>query len=187
MATLELLASAPGTGKTTYCIDLFRKEILKSPAGLDSRCYFVLPNREHVSRIQNLILKKDVPGLFNVHILTLQDLTQRFLGARAGLRPGEMLRQALIRSILEDSGNTLPYFTSVRDLKGFHELLSETLQEFKAALSLNPRPRRNSLVFCGYSKTNSRPVRFFGSVSETTARRARLVISSMRSSCDREK
>ena len=60
MPKLELLASGPGTGKTTYCIDIFRKEILKSPAGLDSRAYFVLPNREHAGRIQNLILKKDV-------------------------------------------------------------------------------------------------------------------------------
>src|SRR6185436_18217211 len=114
MAKLELLASGPGTGKTTYCIDLFRQEILKSPAGLDSRCYFVLPNREHASRIQNLVLKKGVPGLFNVHILTLQDLTQRFLGAKAGLRPGEMLRQSLLRAILEDPANKLPYFEAVR-------------------------------------------------------------------------
>ena len=134
MPQLELLASGPGTGKTTYCIDLFRQEILKSPGGLDSRAYFVLPNREHVGRIQSLVLKKDVPGLFNVHILTLQDLTRRLLGAHAGLGPGEMLRQALLRGILEDPALELPYFSKVRDLTGFHRLLSETLQEFKAAL-----------------------------------------------------
>ena len=69
---LELLVSGPGTGKTTACIDLFRKQILRSPGGLDSRSYFVLPNREHAGRIQNLVLKKDIPGL--VRRVVIRDL-----------------------------------------------------------------------------------------------------------------
>jgi len=72
MASLELLVSPPGTGKTSHCIDLFRQEILqpssakasedKSRGGIDSRSFFVLPSREHAERIQNLLLKKRRPG-----------------------------------------------------------------------------------------------------------------------------
>src|SRR3989338_7088456 len=116
MAKLELLASSPGTGKTTYCIDLFRKEILKTPAGIDSRAYFVLPNREHAGRIQNLILKKDTPGLFNVHILTIQELGQRLAAGGTLPRPGESMRRLVLRSILEDLAETWGYFAAVKDL-----------------------------------------------------------------------
>ena len=121
MPKLELPASGPGTGKTTYCIDLFRKEILKSPAGLDSRAYFVLPNREHADRIQSLVLKKELPGLFNVHILTLQELAGRFLAGEAKPRPGEALRRSILRHIVEDPAMSWKYFTPVTDLPGFFE------------------------------------------------------------------
>lgn len=134
MSKLELLVSGPGTGKTTYCIDLFRKEILKTPAGIDSRAYFVLPNREHASRIQNLVLKKDTPGLFNVHILTIQELGQRLAGAGVLPRPGESMRRSVLRSILEDPAETWGYFAAMKDLPGFYELLSERIQEFRQAM-----------------------------------------------------
>lgn len=133
MPKLELLASGPGTGKTTYCIDLFRKEILKSPAGLDSRAYFVLPSREHASRIQNLVLKKGLPGLFNVHILTLPELAARLEEGGAPARPGEALRRSLLRHLIEDPASSWPYFEPVRGLSGFYELLSERVQEFSSA------------------------------------------------------
>ncbi len=134
MAQLELLVSPPGTGKTSHCIDVFRKEILKSKAGIDSRAYFILPNREHAGRIQSLILKKEIIGLFNAHILTIDDLTNRFLGAKAALKPGDVVREAILRSILEDSQKPWRYFESVKHLNGFHRLLAETVQEFKANL-----------------------------------------------------
>ncbi len=134
MAKLELLASPPGTGKTTYCIDLFRQEILKSPAGIDSRSYFVLPNREHAGRIQSLVLKQGVPGLFNVHILTIQELGLSLLSGGALPKPSESLRRSILRQILEDHAQALPYFANVKDLPGFYELLSERIQEFKSAL-----------------------------------------------------
>ena len=150
---LELIASGPGTGKTTYCIDLFRKEILKSPAGLDSRAYFVLPNREHAGRIQSLILRKELPGLFNVHILTLQELAGRFLGGSAKPRPGEALRRTLLRQIVEDPKMLWRYFKPVTDLPGFYEVLSERIQEFKSAqldpeeFSRRAKPLMKDLVF----------------------------------------
>ena len=100
MSHRQLLVSGPGTGKTAHCIDLFRREILKSPAGIDSRAYFVLPNREHAGRIQNLLLKKDVPGLFNAHVLTIHDLASRLLGG-ASRRPTDALRRSILRSIEE--------------------------------------------------------------------------------------
>ncbi len=130
----ELYVSAPGHGKTFACIELFREEILKSPSGIDSQSYFVLPNREHAGRIQHLLLKKDISGLFNAHIITFHELTQRLLSGLVPSRPTKTLRAHLVRMIFQDPAIEWSYFNSVKDLDGFQELVSETIQEFKSSL-----------------------------------------------------
>ena len=134
MANLELLASGPGTGKTSYCIDIFRKEIMKSKGGLQSRSFFVLPNREHAERIQNLILKKEIPGLFNAHILTLKDLTSMLLGSAAGRHPNDALRMSIMAEIFEDPSLEWHYFDAVKNSFGFRQLLIDRIKEMSAGL-----------------------------------------------------
>lgn len=130
---LELLASPPGTGKTTHCIELFKSQILKSKSGIDSRSFFVLPNREHAERIQNLVLKKGVPGLFNAHILTINDLASRLLGLPQAPRPSEALRVRLLGDILEEPLG-FGYFELSKNIPGFHRLLADLVREFKSGL-----------------------------------------------------
>ncbi len=134
---LELLASPPGTGKTTYCIDLFRNEILKTKGGIDSRSYFILPSREHAERIQNLVLKKEAVGeggLFNAHILTINDFTSRLLGAALTRRPGEALRHQVLKAVLEEKAPELKYFGPALGFTGFRHLFLDAIKEFKSGL-----------------------------------------------------
>ncbi len=133
MARLELLASAPGTGKTSYCIELFKNKVLETNSGIDSRSFFVLPSREHAERIQNLILKKELAGLFNAHILTINDLAARFLGKALVPQPSEAVRLGIIREILEGPVS-YPYFESSKELLGFHRLIADLIKEFKSSL-----------------------------------------------------
>lgn len=130
----ELFVSAPGSGKTFACIELFREEILRSPSGIDSQSYFVLPNREHAGRIQHLLLKRDMAGLFNAHILTFHELTQKLLSGLTPPRPTQTLRSHLVNLIFQDPSVEWSYFDSVKDLSGFQELVVETIQEFKSSL-----------------------------------------------------
>ena len=130
---LELFASPPGTGKASVCIELFKTQILKSKSGIDSRSFFVLPSREHAERIQNLILKKDVDGLFNAHILTINDLSARLLGAPALPKPSDPVRLKLLKEILSGSVD-FRYFSEARDVPGFHRLLVDLIREFKSGL-----------------------------------------------------
>ncbi len=134
MAQLELLVSPPGTGKTTHCIELFRNKILKSKGGIDSRSFFILPSREHADRIQNLVLKKEVSGLFNAHILTINDFASKLIGASAGLAPTDAVRRKLLQEILENKALKFQAFDQMRDFKGFHQLLADTIKEFKSNL-----------------------------------------------------
>lgn len=130
----ELFVASPGHGKTFACIERFREEILKSPSGIESQSYFVLPNREHAGRIQHLLLRKDMTGLFNAHILTFHELTQKLLSGTMPPRPTQALRSHLVSAILEDPSMDWSYFGSVKDLDGFQELVSETIQEFKSSM-----------------------------------------------------
>lgn len=133
MASYELIASPPGTGKTHFCVELFRQEILKAEGGLDSQSYFILPSREHADRIQNLILKKDIPGLFNAHIVTINDLMSRLLGFSPGLYPTDALRLRLLKQILAEERDW-SYFGEVKTFGGFLELLLDTIKEFRSTL-----------------------------------------------------
>ncbi|MBI4432175.1 MAG: exodeoxyribonuclease V subunit gamma [Candidatus Omnitrophica bacterium] len=128
-----LLLSPPGTGKTTACIELFKNEILKTSAGIESRAFFILPSREHAERIQNLVLKKGLPGLFNVHILTINDFASRMLGFHASSRPTASLRKAVLKKVLEETGG-LDAFEAVKGLAGFQDLLVDAIREFKTGL-----------------------------------------------------
>src|SRR3989338_4827450 len=130
---LELLASPPGTGKTSYCVELFKDSVLKSGSGINSRSFFVLPSREHAERIQHLILRKDLPGLFNAHILTINDLATRILSIPSAPFPSDGLRESIIRKILQDLPG-FKYFEASKELAGFHRLCSDLIKEFKSSL-----------------------------------------------------
>src|SRR3989338_926071 len=139
---LELFVSPPGFGKTSACINWFKKEILKTKSGIDSRSFFVLPNHEHAERIQALILRKEgrgpadavVAGLFNAHILTINDLAGRMAGVFDARRPSDAVRQNILRGILEEEGVAFAAITQVKDYAGFRRLLLDTLKEFKSSL-----------------------------------------------------
>jgi ATP-dependent helicase/nuclease subunit B len=134
MALLELLASGPGTGKTSACIELFKNEILKSQSGIDSRSFFILPSQEHADRIRSLVLKKGTPGLFNTHILTINEFTARCLGSAATGHPTDAQRNVILKEILEDPDFSFPTFIAVADFKGFRKLFLDTIKEFKSNL-----------------------------------------------------
>jgi len=134
MAQAELLISGPGTGKTSRCLELFKESVLRSRGGIDSRSYFILPSREHADRIKNLILKGNVPGLFNAHIITINDLASRLLGALGTPWPSDLARGERIRQILERPDLSFVYFDKILDAPGFRRLLVDVIKEFKSSL-----------------------------------------------------
>ncbi len=138
----EIFVSGPGTGKTSACIELFKNQILKSKSGIDSRSFFVLPSREHADRIQHLVLKKDLKGLFNAHILTINDLAAWLLGISAAESPTDNIRKRIIRELL--SQTPLPYFEAVRHFEGFVDLLMDAIKEFHSSLLTIPEWEKRS-------------------------------------------
>lgn len=136
MSRLLLYASPPGTGKTSLCVDLFRAEVQRAGSGIDSRAYFVLPSREHASRIQDLILKQGVPGLFNAHVLTINELLSRLVGASPANRPGDALRTALVKQALSEAceASEAPALAAGASQGGLVRALADTCKEMTSSL-----------------------------------------------------
>ena len=132
MPTSELLASGPGTGKTRYCVELFRHQLSASRSGIDSRSFFVLPSREHAERIQNLVITKETPGFFNAHILTINDLAARFLSESPSRTPTDAVRRTILQNIWKEGA--FPYLEAVKDCEGALDLWVDTLREFNTSL-----------------------------------------------------
>ncbi len=132
MAVLDLVYSGPGTGKTSHCIEVFKRKILESKSGIESRSFFILPSREHAERVQNLILKQGVPGLFNAHILTIHDFASTLDSSPGISVVSDTLRKRALGEILQEKECPLPSFERVRDFTGFSELLVDTIKEFKS-------------------------------------------------------
>lgn len=147
MSRLLLYASPPGTGKTALCVDLFRAEVRRAGSGIDSRAYFVLPSREHAERIQSLILKQGVPGLFNAHVLTVNELLSRLVGASPANRPGDALRLALVRQALSDAcqASEAPAFEAAAAQGGLARALSDTCKEMTASRMSAAELRRRAV------------------------------------------
>lgn len=132
MAALELFCSPPGTGKTTHCIELFAEKVSESKGGLDNRSFFILPSREHAERIRNQILKREIPGFFNAHLLTINDFAAYLLPGMRAPAPSDTVRRRILRELLQEDRKGLDYFEKVKDFPGFHEMLVDTIKEFKS-------------------------------------------------------
>lgn len=136
---LELLCQPAGSGKTHQCIQVFRNELLKQTSGFNPRSFFILPNREHVSRVNDLLLRHfpedktpPLPGLLNPPVLTINDFLKRLAGATITNTPGDIFRKFLIQSIFEET--RFEYFEEAKKHRGFMELAADFMAEAKAAL-----------------------------------------------------
>jgi len=74
-----------------------------------------------------------VEGLFNAHILTINDLATRLLGTPALPKPSDPIRLKILKEILAGSVD-FRYFSEARDVPGFHRLLVDLIREFKSGL-----------------------------------------------------
>ncbi len=137
---LELFCQSAGSGKTHQCIQTFRQAILKHAPNFEKRAFFILPSREHVNRINDLLLRDIFPaggpglplkGLLNPSVLTINEFLKHLAGITIANTPGDILRKFLIKSVLEE--NTFEYFESAKKHHGFLELAGDFVAEAKSA------------------------------------------------------
>ncbi len=135
---LELICAPVGTGKTHHCIQVFRQAIFRERKNFEKSSFFILPNREHADRINDILLrqqpgeKKPPRGILNPSILTINDFIKRFVGVTAEKTPGDILKNFFIRTVLSE-GSKLNYFQGQSENQGVVSLLGDFVSETKAA------------------------------------------------------
>jgi len=134
---LQLLCQPAGSGKTYHCLRIFRQALSNQPSGFDRRSFFILPSREHVNRVNDLLLRDfssssaPLKGLIHPAVLTINEFLNHLAGISTANTPGDILRLFLIKSILAE--NPLEYYEAAKRHRGFAELAGDFIAETKAS------------------------------------------------------
>lgn len=134
---LQLLCQPAGSGKTYHCLQIFRQDLSNQPAGFNRRSFFILPSREHVNRVNDLLLRDfssssaPLKGLIHPAVLTINEFLNHLAGISTANTPGDILRLFLIKSILAE--NPLEYYETAKQHRGFAELAGDFIAETKAS------------------------------------------------------
>ena len=129
---LCILAGPAGIGKTQESLEQFLKLTRRTKNPFQADVLYLLPSAEHRERILDLILRKEGSGFFGERILTFNRLMQDLLKKGDFELATDAQRRFLLSDIITTQAADV--FSSVRDLPGFLESLSDFLGELKDSM-----------------------------------------------------
>jgi ATP-dependent helicase/nuclease subunit B len=129
---LELIAAPAGTGKTRHAIEIFRQALQRDPGPVKRSSWFILPNREHADRVNDLILRSGLPGLLIPPVATINEFIRRFARVSSEKTVGGLMKRAVLQACLRENPGS--YFHDANGSPGFLDLLQDFLTEAKAGL-----------------------------------------------------
>ena len=129
---LTLLIGSAGSGKTHFCTQAFEEAIKESKNLLADDLLFILPTAEHRARTIDLVLRKELDGFFQRRITTFDRALKELLRLGGFDFASDVTRQIVLGEIL--SRTSLGYFSATIKMRGFLELISRIVVEFKEQL-----------------------------------------------------
>ncbi|GEM_PF-1335150 len=129
-AKLTLLTAPAGYGKTYYCLEQFKKNILSAPDLTAFNSFYIVPTKEHAERILDLIFRdKSIAALGRDYVTTFDGFVDRFMPEGDRMFASDVLKDIFLREILDTL--RLDYFLPAKNQSGFVELLSDFIAEEK--------------------------------------------------------
>jgi ATP-dependent helicase/nuclease subunit B len=123
--SLQFILGAPGTGKTTYCLQEIERHIPDT-----APLYYLVPEQFSLQSERLLLTRRH--ATMRVQVLSFNRLAYRLFSALGG-PPGKMAddlaKAMLLRKILFENAQTLLYYKSAHDKHGFVASLAHTLTE----------------------------------------------------------
>ena len=129
---LTLLAGPAGSGKTHFCTQAFEAALKESKDPLADDLLFILPTAEHRTRTIDLVLRHGSGGFFQRRITTFDRALRELLRLGGFDFASDVTRRIILSGIL--SRLPLAYFQKGAHTKGFLELASHSIVEFKEHL-----------------------------------------------------
>ncbi|MCM3602329.1 helicase-exonuclease AddAB subunit AddB [Robertmurraya korlensis] len=132
---VHLVIGRSGTGKTQFCLDEIKEEMLQQPVG-DPIVYLV-PDQMTFSSEYKLITTPGLGGMIRTQVFSFSRLAWRVLqetGGNTRYHLNSVGINMLIRKIVEERKAELKLFNLSADKNGFIQQLEQMLVEFKRYL-----------------------------------------------------
>ncbi|WP_283684813.1 helicase-exonuclease AddAB subunit AddB [Clostridium perfringens] len=128
---LKIIYGRAGTGKSTFCINQIKKKINNSP---NNKLILLVPEQftfQTENKVLNAIGERYV---LNAEVLSFKRLAHNVFNECGGATRtimGDAGKSMLIFKVLEDLGDNMTVFKNASRQKGFIDIASETITEFK--------------------------------------------------------
>ena len=128
---LKIIYGRAGTGKSTFCINQIKKKINNSPT---NKLILIVPEQftfQTENKVLNAIGERYV---LNAEVLSFKRLAHNVFNECGGATRtimGDAGKSMLIFKVLEDLGDNMTVFKNASRQKGFIDIASKTITEFK--------------------------------------------------------
>lgn len=128
---LKIIYGRAGTGKSTFCINQIKKKINNSPT---NKLILLVPEQftfQTENKVLNAIGERYV---LNAEVLSFKRLAHNVFNECGGANRtiiGDAGKSMLIFKVLEDLGDNMTVFKNASRQKGFIDIASKTITEFK--------------------------------------------------------
>ncbi len=128
---LKIIYGRAGTGKSTFCINQIKKKINNSPT---NKLILLVPEQftfQTENKVLNAIGERYV---LNAEVLSFKRLAHNVFNECGGATRtimGDAGKSMLIFKVLEDLGDNMTVFKNASRQKGFIDIASKTITEFK--------------------------------------------------------
>lgn len=130
--SVRLLIGRAGTGKTTFCLNEMRQQMLMEPDG--EPIIYLVPDQMTFLSEYKLVTMPGMGGMMRTQVYSFSRLAWRVLQETGGISRYHLNTvgiSMLIRKILEEQKEDLKLFQRAADKKGFIAQMEQILTEFK--------------------------------------------------------
>ncbi|NLK96053.1 MAG: helicase-exonuclease AddAB subunit AddB [Clostridiales bacterium] len=128
---IRFIYGVAGSGKSTFCINDIKKKLENSDK---NKLIYIVPEQYTFQREKMLLSKVGESGLLRSEVISFKRMAHRVFeecGGRTKTNISDSGRSMLIHKILEEGKDELVYFNRIFKEKGFTDVISRTITEFK--------------------------------------------------------
>ena len=128
---IRFIYGRAGSGKSSFCLNQIKKKLESEE---DKKLIYIVPEQYTFQRETMLLKKVSERGLLRTEVLSFKRMAHKVFdecGGRVHNIMKDSGRSMLIYKILQEENEGFQYFNRIYKEKGFTDIISKTLTEFK--------------------------------------------------------